>query len=123
MPRKNTLVKFQNVTNGDMSGNITSAVTNIQFLDNIGIQLNFTGTPTGTFAIQVSADHVQDSQGAVSVPGNWIALTLSPSPAATGSANQIYIDLNQLSAPYVQVVYTPASSTGVLNSFIVGKEV
>ncbi len=121
--RKNTLDVYQNIKAGDMSGNITSPATNIQFLDNVGLQLNFTGSPTGTFAVQVSADHIQDSQGNIQVAGNWVSLSLSPSPAATGSGNQIYIDLNQLSAPYVRVVYTFSSGTGTLNSFIVGKAV
>lgn len=121
--RKNTLAVFHNINAGDMSGNITSPATNIEFLDNIGIQFNFTGSPVGTFAVQVSADHVQDFQGNVIVAGNWVSIPLSPSPAATGSANQIYVDLNQLSAPYVRFTYTFTSGTGFLNSYIVGKAV
>jgi hypothetical protein len=120
--RKNNLLKFQNITNGDMSlSEIASAVTNIQFLDNIGIQLNFSGSPVGSFEIQVSADYAQDDQGNVQNAGNWIPLTFSIAPVASGSADQIYLDMNQLSAPWIRVVYTKDSGTGTLNSFITGK--
>jgi hypothetical protein len=121
--RKNTILQFHNIVNGDMSTpTITSAVTNIQFLDNIGIQLNFTGTPVGTFQVQVSADYAQDNLGNVQNPGNWIPITLPITPDAGGVAGQIYIDLNQLSAPWLRVVYGSSSGTGVLNGYLTAKE-
>jgi hypothetical protein len=76
----------------------------------MGIQLVWTGTPTGTFDIQVSLDHRQDAYGNVTNPGTWSSLTISPSPSSpAGSASNTYIDINQLSAPYVRVVYTKGS--------------
>lgn len=122
MSRKNNLLKYQTITNGDMSlASLTSAVTAIQFLDNIGVQLNFSGTPTGSFQIQVSADYAQDGEGNVQNGGNWIPVLLPSSPAASGSAGVIYIDLNQLSAPWIRVVYTRVSGSGTLNAFITAK--
>lgn len=111
------------ITNGAMSGTsvLTSHTLHILNLDNIYLQFDFTGTPNGTFDVQVSGNHVEDSNGNVLVPGSWVSLTLSPSPAATGSANTIGIDLNQLGAPWVRVVYTNTSSTGVLNVSASGK--
>lgn len=120
---KNTLKKFLTIAAGDMSASITSGATNIQFLDNVGAQLHFTGTPTGTFSVEVSMDHEQDSQGAVSVAGNWVALPLSPSPVASGAADDIYIDMNQLSAPWIRLKYTRTSGTGTLAAYICAKEV
>jgi hypothetical protein len=105
-----------------MAGNLTSAVTNIEFLDNIGVQFNFTGTPTGTFQVQVSADYSQDQQGNVLNAGNWIGL-LSVLPTASGSADSAYVDLNQLSAPWIRAIYTRTSGTGTLNAYIVAKQV
>ena len=121
--RKLTL-NYQNIVNGDMSqASIVSAVSSIAYLDNIGVQLSWTGTPTGTFAIQVSADYQQDQNKNVTNVGNWIPLILSPAPAASGAAGTAYIDLNQLSAPWIRVVYTKTSGTGTLQGFINGKSV
>lgn len=118
MSRKNNLLKFQNITNGDMSqASITSAVTSIQFLDNISIQLNFTGSPVGIAAVQVSADHSQDMFGNVTVAGNWVTV----SSASMVGGSPIYFDLNQLSAPFIRVVYTRTSGSGTLNGFISAK--
>jgi len=122
MGRKDVLKIYQVITNGDMSqATLTSKVTGIQYMDNIPIQLNFTGTPTGTFAVQGSLDYSQDFQGNVTSVGNWVPLVLSPSPAATGAAGSILLDLNQLSFPWIRVVYTKTSGTGTLNAFVGGK--
>lgn len=116
MSRKNNLLKYQVVTSGAMSApSITSAVSNIQFLDNIGIQFNFTGSPTGTFAIQVSSDYAADAFGNVTNAGNWAPLILSylstgtltfAASIPTSVGSPIYSDLNQLSAPWIRSVYT-----------------
>lgn len=124
MSRKNVLIKYQIVTAGDMSGNLTSKVTNINYLDNIGVQLNMSGSPTGTFQIQVSADYAQDEFGNVQNAGNWVPLVLTPAPIVTaGSPSFIYIDLNQLSSPWIRTVYTAGSGSGTLNAFITAKAV
>ena len=132
--RKSNLLKYQNITSGVMTSTavITSDITSIQFLDNIGLQLNWTGSPTGTFAVQISLDHAQDAQGNVTVAGNWISvpvaylsagsvITAVTIPTSVGSP--VYVDLNQLSAPYIKVVYTNVSGTGTLNGYITGKMV
>ena len=118
--RKNFL-HYPIITNGDMSAaSITSAITNIQRLDNIGIQLNWTGAPVGTFAVQVSADYAQDIEGNVTNAGNWTPLALTPSPI-TALGSPIYIDIAQISAPWIRAVYTKTSGTGTLQTTIVGK--
>ncbi len=115
-----------------MSGNLISTITNIQHLDNVGLQLNFTGSPLGSFQVQVSADYAQDFNGAISNPGNWTPLTLSyfngtaftssqSIPTSVGSP--IYLDLNQLSAPWIRLAYIYGSGSGTLNSFITAKMV
>lgn len=121
--RKNNLISFKTFASVSMSASVTSSATNIAYLDNIGVQFNFTGAPVGTFQIEVSADYQQDTQGVVTNTGTWIPLTLSPAPAANASASAIYVDLNQLSAPWVRTSYTVTSGSGVLSSYITAKMV
>lgn len=117
------LKKYHLIADGVMTGTsvITSNAVEIINLDNVFVQLDFTGTPNGTFAIQVSSDHSEDQEGNILVAGHWITLTLSPAPVAAGSADDIGIDLNQLGASYLRVVYTNTSGVGVLNGFVSGK--
>ncbi len=119
--RKNTLKRFKIVSAGDMSAPITSSPTNIEFLDNVAIQLNASGTPTGTFEVQVSIDYEQDAQGNITDVGNWVPLTLSPPPVTVGAPVSILIDVNQTSTRWVRTVYTPTAGTGVLNAYISAK--
>lgn len=116
---------FQSITAGTMTGTsvINSKVTNIAWRDNVGVQLIWTGTPNGTFAIQVSLDYdpVKDPTGDGSGSGTWTPISLSTAITATGSANNAYADLNQLSSPWIRVVYTNTSSTGVLNCWVASK--
>lgn len=117
--RKNALPKFQIISAGAMVGDLTSTVTNIENLDNIGIQANITaGTPTGTLAVQVSGDY-SAVNGVVLVAGNWVTLTTQAITA--GSPANTYFDLNQLSSMWIRLIYTHSSSTGSLDAFILGK--
>jgi hypothetical protein len=100
---------FKNVSsilkNGNMAGNLTSTNVDISCQDNIGLQLVWTGTPVGIINVNVSLDQI-----------NWIPLTFTPSinqPA--GSAGTLYLDLNQLSAMWLQVTYTSTSGSGTLD--------
>jgi hypothetical protein len=123
----NLLQPIYAIVNGDMSQpSLTSQVVEIKNQDNVGIQLDWTGSPTGTFAIQISSNHKQQQQGQdtdVTVPGSWTTLPLNPAITATGSPDTAYVDLNQMSAMYVRVVYTMVSGSGTLNCVIVAKGV
>lgn len=132
--RKNNLLKFQTITNGDMStASITSTVSSIQWLDNIGIQFSWTGAPVGNVSIEVSADYARDTEGNVTNAGQWTPLVLtylsgpntftSATSIPTSVGSPIYLDLNQLSAPWIRQVYTKTSGTGTLNTFITCKMV
>lgn len=113
-------------TNGTMSGTttITSLASNISYKDSIAYQLNWTGIPTGTFSVQGSVDYnpgLPQSNGGFN-PGHWTALTLSPSPAATGSgSSQILINMNQLAFPWIRIQYTNTTSSGVLSGYLFAK--
>lgn len=96
----------------------TSTPTNIQYLDNIYLELSCTGTPTGTFAVQVSSSYVVNENA-----GSWVALNLAATPTVSGAATVIGIDLNQLGATYLRVVYTGTGGTGSLTGIITAKQV
>lgn len=108
---KRTLSPYLVISAGTMGGDLTQATyTDIQNMDNVSVQLVWTGTPTGTFYVDGSLDKA-----------TWTALSLSPSAAAAGAASSILIDLNQLSFPYIRVRYVRTSGTGTLNAYISGK--
>lgn len=121
--RKNNLLQYQVMSSVSMASNIVSSVTNIAYLDNIGIQFNYSGSPLGAFNVQISGDYNQDNNGNVLNPGNWINLTLSPAPAASGTTGQAYVDIFQISAPWIRTTYTASSGTGFLSVYITAKMV
>jgi hypothetical protein len=132
--RKNTLLSYQTISAGAMTGTstLTSAVTNTQFLDNIGYQFVWSGSPAGTIALQVSADYAQDLNGNVTNTGNWAPLTftywngsafVTATSIPTSAGSPVYLDLALLSAPWIRAVYTNASGTGTLTATITAKEI
>lgn len=110
MSEDRTLTPIKVISAGDMSGSLASSAIDIRFLDNIGIQLVWTGTPTGTFGVTGSVDG-----------STFTAISLSPSVTAAGSASNALIDLNQLSCAYIKVIYTASSGSGTLNAWVMGR--
>lgn len=91
----------------------TSPSSFIGNLDNIGVQVKFVGTQTGTFSVQVSNDDT-----------DFDDLTFSPALSQPAGSNLSYvIDLNQLPWPYLRFKYVNASGSGALTVSIYGKDV
>ena len=109
------------ITNGNMSTSLTSEVTIIQKISYVSYSVAFTGTPVGTFSVEVSNDYALNPDGTVKNSGTWTAVTLTSSPAATGSADNGFIDLSGISAYAIRLKYTRSSGTGTLNAVINGK--
>lgn len=131
---KKTLKKYAVISAGTMTGTttLTSSVTTITGMDNVGFQFDFTGTPVGTFVIEVSASHNEDELGNVLTLGTFIPLLVtyydtgtsafvSTYAISTSVGSPIYVDCTQMSAPYIRCRYVNASSTGVLTATICGK--
>lgn len=93
--------------------------------DNNSYELVWTGSPVGTFNVQVSQDYAPGTgpNSDPINPGNWTDVVLSVPVVATGSANYAYIELTQLSAPYMRISYTSVSGTGTLNAYVTGKSI
>lgn len=96
---------------GDMSGTITGDSTNILHTDRVGYQIVYTGSPTGTFGVEVSNDET-----------TWQELTLSAAIAATGSGDNHFIDVES-ACKFVRLVYTFSSGTGSLDVKLTAKSI
>lgn len=103
---------------------INSAVQNVQNFDNLGLEIAWTGTPTGTITVNgaINNPHLTPYSDTNPIPANN-ALTFDPvlnQPG--GSAGGYLIDLNQFPFPYIQVQYVNASGSGTLNVYIFEKD-
>lgn len=101
------------VTNGDMSANITSAVTTLDGISTVGISFDWTGTPTGDFYIEVCTDYTGIGTG------SWSALPFSFS--AAGVADVAFADVTKTGAYAIRLRYVRVGGTGTLNATINGK--
>lgn len=104
-----------------MAADITSSAINVVNLDNIGLQYIWTGTPTGTFHVQVSCDGVWN--GTVWTGTTWTTLTIASEPTPAGSASNFYLDINQIGAPALRTIYTRSGGTGTAQVWVSGKTV
>lgn len=103
---------------GVLSGVMSSTNTiysNIQDLsntDNQGLEITWTGTPTGTIQIMCS------ESGA-----NFYALTFNPTiTQPAGSAGGYLINVNQVPWRYMMIQYTNSSGSGSLTTWIGSKD-
>ncbi len=125
--RKNVNQPVKIVTAGSMAADYTSTPFNIQYQDNVAIQVNITTSDAiGPMYIQGSLDYVPSNVNMQNLPpnaGNWVTLTLNPQPAAA-SANDVFLyDLNQLSFPWIRIFYDRTSGTGTFDAYLSTKEV
>lgn len=109
------------ITAASMTSTVTSSVAEVKLQDDIGIQLKWTGTPTGTFKFQISMDYKADAEGNVVNAGNWVTVPVLPIITAAGAPDDAYVDLMQLSTPYLRVQYVPTAGTGTLDVYVNGK--
>jgi len=96
------------ITNGDMSGNITSSVTPLAITDGYSISAIWTGSPSGIMKIQVSRDNVTFYD----YPGSQISVS--------GAGDQMW-EITTANYSQVQLVYIASSGSGTLNAGILGK--
>ena len=87
---------------------IYTNILDVSRMDNVGLEVAWSGTPTGTLSVLVSNSGI-----------NWSALTFSPpigQPA--GSAAMETIDLNQLPFKYLMCQYVNSTGSGTLNIYL-----
>ena len=105
--RKNVLVAYPVVTNGDMSQTITSSTTNIRFQDHIWYQMKWTGAPVGTFYIDGSDDGADCVLGILSLD--------------LGSVCPASMEITPTAAHFVRLRFVPSSGSGTLQVRVSGK--
>ena len=113
--------QFWLIQNGVMTGTSTilSTPQNLVNLDNIGLEVTWTGTPSGTISVLGS---VSAAFPIVAGP-NYYALTFDPpleQPAV--SSGGYLIDLRQFPFPFMAIEYVNSSGSGVLNVYMFGKD-
>jgi hypothetical protein len=86
---------------------IYSNIVDVSRMDNVGLEVAWSGNPTGTFSILVSNSGI-----------NFNSLTFSPVLAQpAGSAGGMAVDLNQLPFKYIVLQYVNSSGTGSLTVY------
>lgn len=111
------------IKDASMGSTINSSALSIKFQENAYFQLIWTGTPTGTFNVQISNDHMQDDNGNIQNAGTWETVTLNTAITAAGSGDSAGIIANGIPAPWIRVNYTRGSGTGTLNGYFSAKGV
>lgn len=96
----------------------------IQNTDNIAVQFNWSGTPSGSFFVDASVDFIRDPYGNVTNLGNWNILSSTSVGQALSSSGLLLYTINQSPYPYIRTRYVPssASSSGVLNVWVGAKQ-
>lgn len=117
--RKNAIQQYPIINATSMAATITSAATNVEFLDNIGFQIVWTSSDAiGTITIEGSNTYNPN----LNVAGSWFALTFSPALTQPASNNGNYgISVNQFPWSWIRVVYTRSSGSGTLTATLSAK--
>lgn len=106
---------------------IVSSVVDLMYRDGISVELNWTGTPTGTFVLQGSNTVIpigQQQDGTPSavtwqtLPSSLFSTVTNPAGSAAGEMIQSIVPL---SFRYFRVQYTNSSGTGTLDSWAAAK--
>jgi hypothetical protein len=97
------------VTGASLAADYTSPEINVDHIGMMGIQLVFTGTPTGTFKLQGSVVVYEDS-GTVNT---WTDVADS-SQAVSAAGNHMW-NFTDIGFNRLRVVYTRTSGTGSLD--------
>jgi hypothetical protein len=105
---------FSVISNGNMSGSLTSSPIFLDQKNMVSVQAVYTGAPNGAIKLQVSNDAgVINYDGSVSGVTNWTDYT--GAVASISSAGSQAFDVTATSFRWMQVVYVFSSGNGTLN--------
>jgi hypothetical protein len=100
-------------------GSVTSVAQNVKYKDSVAYQFNWTGNPTGAILIQGSLDYnpgAPQSDGTANA-GNWNTLPTILSPQVTVGSQTALGTVQQCPTPWVRVLYTNSSGSGVMSVY------
>lgn len=110
------------ITNGGMSGSITSEPTIVQMLSLVSYTISWSGsTPSGVITVQVSNDYSVNADGSVKNAGTWSTLDLSDTATVSGNTGTGAIAISLIEFYAIRLVYTRTSGTGTMQAVVVGK--
>ena len=113
--RKNVILPYKLLDAQALSGSFNSKAVNVQYQDNIGIQIIATTTAnTGLFSIEASIDGL-----------TWDKIILQPPIAALAGANAVFtVNLNQIPFSQIRIHFEIGVGTsGTATAYITTKEI
>lgn len=91
---------------------IYSNIIDLAKMDSVGLEITWSGSPTGTIEVMVSNSGI-----------NFYAMTFSPALAQpAGSASGYAVSIQQFPWKYMMIRYTNSSGTGSLSVYGQGKD-
>ena len=112
MALKNIIKPYHLIVDESMGADVTSDPVDVTYSDNVGIQLIFTGTPTGVFYVQGTIDGT-----------NWSNLSFDSTPSASGADDTHLLNMTQIPYRKIRVFYDRTSGTGTLNAHVMAKTI
>ncbi len=115
--RRSLLGPVHALVAGNVAGALTSKVVDCRYLDNIAVELIWSGSPTGTVHVQGCLDANPAVPGSIS-GGTWANID-GAGTVLTGASPAV-INLSGIAYPYIRIVY-PGGGTGTLDAWVCGK--
>ena len=120
MARKNVALPFKTFDAQSLATNATSAITDVSYLDNVGIILNWTGTAlSGQITVEVANPQI-DAKEADYV---WTTLDFGSNIIISGASGTHLLTINQLPFTKIRLQYASNAGTGNLTASVAIKQV
>lgn len=113
MARKNIVASYAMIDAGDLSGNLTSEIVNVQNMDKGSVHLSWAGaSPVGVVTVQ-ARNGANDA---------WFNLSMGSAIAISGSSGDHQLIFNEMPFTDIRLQYTSTSGTGSMDAIITLKQ-
>ena len=113
MARKNIVASYAMIDAGDLSGNLTSSIVNVQNMDKGSIHLSWAGSsPVGTVVVQARNGEKDP----------WFNLNMGAAINISGASGDHQLIFNEMPFTDIQLQYTATSGSGALDAIITLKQ-